>query len=114
MILFYSGALLALLSAFLFGVSPVLIKSFSGNMPPVLMAGILYLGSGIGLLALRLFRHETIFKNFRALPYKQKLQLAEAIAFGGILARSALLTEFFIPPRFRFQPCLIWKPSQRL
>ena len=45
----YSGQFLAILSAALFGVSPVLCKLVIGGMSPVLLAGLLYLGSGIGL-----------------------------------------------------------------
>jgi len=82
----FSGALLALLSAFLFGVSPVLIKPLAGDLPPVLMAGILYFGSGIGLLILQIIRREPIIKNLRALPRRQKIQLAGSVLSGGILA----------------------------
>ena len=43
------GPLLATLSAVLFGISPVLCKMVIGEMSPVLLAGLLCLGSGIGL-----------------------------------------------------------------
>jgi hypothetical protein len=47
--LMLSGQFLAILSAALFGVSPVLCKMLIGEMSPALLAGLLYLGSGIGL-----------------------------------------------------------------
>ncbi len=42
-----SGQFLAILSAVLFGVSPVFCKLLIGEMSPALLAGLLYLGSGI-------------------------------------------------------------------
>src|SRR5947208_15652550 len=42
----------ALISAALFGAStPPLAKMLLGELPPLLLAGLLYLGSGLGLLA---------------------------------------------------------------
>jgi len=91
MIIFYSGPILALLSALLFGVSPVLIKMIAGDVPPILMAGVLYLGSGLGLLLLRLLRSEPVFKNLRIIPSSQKIKLIGAIISGGILAPVCLI-----------------------
>jgi drug/metabolite transporter (DMT)-like permease len=51
-----SGVLTALLSAALFGVSTPLAKLLLGAISPWLLAGLLYLGSGIGLALLRLAR----------------------------------------------------------
>ena len=39
----------ALLAAALFGASTPFAKLLVGNLPPILLAGLLYLGSGIGL-----------------------------------------------------------------
>jgi drug/metabolite transporter (DMT)-like permease len=50
------GILLALLSAALFGASTPLAKLLLGTVDPWLMAGLLYLGSGIGLAAVHLLR----------------------------------------------------------
>ena len=44
-----SGPLLALGSAFLFGASTPIAKLLLGVTDPLLLAGLLYLGSGIGL-----------------------------------------------------------------
>ena len=106
MILFFSGALLALLSAFLFGISPVLIKLFSGEMPPVLMAGILYLGSGLGLLTFRVLRSEAIFKPLKILPKHQKSQLIFAIISGGVLAPICLTYGIFYSSAFQVSALL--------
>ncbi|HEY1507000.1 MAG TPA: DMT family transporter [Stellaceae bacterium] len=51
-----SGAMLALLSALLFGVTTPLSKLLLGDVSPWLLAGLLYLGSGGGLLAFALTR----------------------------------------------------------
>ena len=45
--------LVALASAALFGLSTPLAKLLLAEVPPVALAGLLYLGSGIGLLAWR-------------------------------------------------------------
>ena len=45
------GILLALASAALFGASTPLAKLLLGSMDPWLLAGLLYLGSGLGLAA---------------------------------------------------------------
>ena len=49
-------ALLALLAAALFGISTPLAKLLLGSFPPLLLAGLLYLGSGCGLLLFTLIR----------------------------------------------------------
>jgi drug/metabolite transporter (DMT)-like permease len=45
------GILIALLSAVLFGASTPLAKMMLGNVDPWMMAGLLYLGAGLGLAA---------------------------------------------------------------
>lgn len=46
----------ALGAAALFGLSTPLAKALLGSVSPVLLGGLLYLGSGIGLMAARLWR----------------------------------------------------------
>ena len=46
----------ALLAAALFGASTPLAKLLGGEIPPVLLAGLLYLGSGVGLAIIRILR----------------------------------------------------------
>ena len=50
------GVWAALASAFLFGAGTPLAKGLLGQVSPWLLAGLLYAGSGLGLLAYRLFR----------------------------------------------------------
>lgn len=45
----YKGVIFALVSAVLFGASTPLAKLLLGSLDPVLLAGLLYLGSGVGL-----------------------------------------------------------------
>ena len=46
----------ALVAALLFGASPPLAKVLTGDISPLLLAGLLYLGSGLGLGVLLLTR----------------------------------------------------------
>ncbi|CAN7331920.1 DMT family transporter [Pseudoduganella sp. LjRoot289] len=46
----HTGVIYALLAAALFGASTPFAKTLVGQMPPAALAGVLYLGSGIGLL----------------------------------------------------------------
>ena len=46
----------ALLAAALFGASTPLAKLLIGDVSPLLLAGLLYLGSGLGLASVRLIR----------------------------------------------------------
>jgi drug/metabolite transporter (DMT)-like permease len=50
----HKGVAAALAAALLFGASTPLAKALLGTLDPWLLAGSLYLGSGIGLAALRL------------------------------------------------------------
>jgi drug/metabolite transporter (DMT)-like permease len=56
MIRAHPGVIAALGAALLFGAGTPLAKSLLGSVDPWLMAGLLYLGSGLGLLAWRLAR----------------------------------------------------------
>ncbi len=82
----YSGQFLAILSAALFGVSPVLCKLVIGDMSPALLAGLLYLGSGVGLLILLLFQGKNPVEELKRLPYKHRLALFGSVISGGIVA----------------------------
>jgi drug/metabolite transporter (DMT)-like permease len=75
-------ALLALGSALLFGAAAPAVKPFAGAMHPVLLAGLLYAGSFLGLALLRGLRGRAEAKlRRRDLPL-----LAAAIAAGGLAA----------------------------
>jgi drug/metabolite transporter (DMT)-like permease len=81
------GIVYALLSAVLFGLSAPLAKLLLGDVSPWLLAGLLYLGSGLGLACLRLFWHRSETGLQRAdLPW-----LAAAVLSGGMVAPVLLL-----------------------
>lgn len=89
-------ALLALLAAALFGVSTPLAKLLLGTFSPLLLAGLLYLGSGCGLLVLTLIRKYTYTKTVaapREAPLAQHdfLWLGGAVLTGGVIAPILLL-----------------------
>src|SRR4051812_31002686 len=76
----------ALLSAALFGASTPLAKLLLGSTSPLLLAGLLYLGAGIGLLAWRAARG-----GFKPVARADLLSLAGAIAAGGIAGPALLM-----------------------
>jgi drug/metabolite transporter (DMT)-like permease len=76
----------AILSAILFGLSPVACKAIVGQMPAALLAGLLYLGSGLGLTGVVLRQETPFYTTLRALSWRQRANLAGAIVAGGVLA----------------------------
>jgi drug/metabolite transporter (DMT)-like permease len=81
-----SGQFLAILSAALFGVSPVLCKMMIGDMSPALLAGLLYLGSGIGLQLLLLLSGRSSIEELGRISSQNRLNLLGAVLTGGIIA----------------------------
>ncbi|MEO8411452.1 MAG: EamA family transporter [Propionivibrio sp.] len=79
----------ALLAAALFGASTPFAKLLVGELSPILLAGLLYLGSGIGLTLVRLIRDRG-WKPIR-LARPEWPWLLGAILFGGVLGPVALL-----------------------
>ncbi len=79
----------ALAAALLFGASTPLAKQLLRDTSPLLLAGLLYLGSGIGLSVGRLLRD----RGWRApgLRRAEWVWLLSAIAFGGVLAPMLLM-----------------------
>lgn len=79
----------ALLASVLFGASTPLAKVLVGNIFPVLLAGLLYLGSGIGLTLIRLIRD----RGWQAsgLQSTEWPWLLGAIFFGGVVGPVALM-----------------------
>lgn len=81
-----TAVLYALLSAALFGVSTPAAKSLVGTVDPVVLAGLLYFGAGIGVTMLRRITHAVLAPA--ALGQSLRRQdipwLAGAIAAGGI------------------------------
>lgn len=80
------GPLLATLSAVLFGISPVLCKIVIGEMSPALLAGLLYLGSGLGLQILLLFQRKNPLRELRRLSPQHRIKLLGAVVSGGVIA----------------------------
>ena len=86
------GILQALAAAALFGISTPLAKMLLGSMPPLLLAGLLYAGSGIGLsvwMLLRRLRGQAITEA--ALTRRDAPWLAGAVLFGGVLGPILLM-----------------------
>jgi drug/metabolite transporter (DMT)-like permease len=80
------GILLALVSAALFGVSTPLAKMMLGSVDPWLIAGLLYLGAGIGLAAVHLSRGVLRIPAVEAPLRRSDVPwLAGVIGAGGIL-----------------------------
>lgn len=80
------GPLQALLSAALFGVSPVLCTLTIGDMSPLLLAGLLYLGSGMGLSLLPVGRSAGIRGELARLSPRHRRLLLGAVLSGGVIA----------------------------
>jgi drug/metabolite transporter (DMT)-like permease len=83
------NVLFALLAAALFGASTPFAKLLVGDTSPVLLAGLLYLGSGIGLTLIRFVRD----RGWRTsgLRSAEWPWLLGAILFGGVLGPVALM-----------------------
>jgi len=81
------GGLLAIAAALLFGLSTPAAKAIVGNVHPLMLAGLLYLGSGLGLGITILFgqRHGA---NLKRADVKW---LLATIAFGGALGPALLM-----------------------
>lgn len=79
----------ALIAALLFGASTPFAKQLLRDLSPILLAGLLYLGSGIGLGLIRLARD----RGWRmpAMSGHEWLWLLLAIGFGGVLGPLALM-----------------------
>lgn len=84
-----TAVLAALGAAALFGASTPFAKQFVGGMPALLLAGLLYLGSGIGLLGLRLLRDRG-WRNPGLARFEWPWLLA-AIACGGVVGPTLLM-----------------------
>lgn len=87
----------ALIAALLFGASTPLAKTLTGAISPVLLAGLLYLGSGLGLSAVLLFRKLTgaaggAGVGLSSIPRREVPWLLGAILAGGVAGPALLMT----------------------
>ncbi len=85
------GVQAALLAALLFGASTPLAKGLLADLPPQVLAGLLYLGSGLGLGALWLWQRRAGKAGEAALSRRDLPWLLGAIGFGGFLGPLLLL-----------------------
>ena len=94
------GVVYALLAAALFGASTPFAKLLVGRVDPVLLAGLLYLGSGCGLFAWRWFRTRWDGKQSSEAPLRRAdlPWLGGAVAFGGVVAPVLLLSGLAVTP----------------
>lgn len=95
----------ALIAAALFGAATPLAKALLGTMPPFMVAGLFYLGSGIGLGTVILLRHwRSVGKSGAARQPAQRIQRAEwpwligAIVAGGMGGPALLMLGLVSTP----------------
>jgi drug/metabolite transporter (DMT)-like permease len=87
------GIIYAVAAAVLFGISTPLAKLLTGELHPLLLAGLLYMGSGLGLAAMMAIRRLLGGKDAAvAWPSRpDRRLLAAAIALGGAIAPVLLM-----------------------
>ena len=88
-----SFILQALLAALFFGASAPISKLLLGDVPPVLMAAFLYLGSGTGISLIKLYQRLTLNQKEAGIKRPDVIWLAGAIISGGILAPIILMVS---------------------
>ena len=86
----FASILTALTAAALFGATTPIAKALLGPMPPFMVAGLFYLGSGVGLGAVLLGR--TLLRaQARGVGARECVWLFGAIAFGGVAGPALLM-----------------------
>src|SRR6266478_3869602 len=95
-----TGVSFAMLAAVLFGASTPFSKILLGRVEPVLLAGLLYLGSGVGLAVWSGLRRHFTGRNHAEtrLAAGDFPWLAGAVVSGGIVAPILLMTGLRITP----------------
>jgi drug/metabolite transporter (DMT)-like permease len=88
----WPGVPLALGSAALFGATPPFSKLLLENLSPFMLAGLLYLGAGIGLAAYRVIRRAILGEEREApLQRSDTPWLAAAVFMGGVMGPALLM-----------------------
>jgi drug/metabolite transporter (DMT)-like permease len=87
----WPGAPLALTAAALFGASTPLAKALLGDVAPWLLAGLLYLGSGLGLLTLAVLRRAAGVRSNEAPLRRADLPWLAAVSLAGGVVAPVLL-----------------------
>jgi len=85
------GVKRALFAALLFGLSAPIAKVLVGSIPPQFLAGLLYLGSGSGLLLVRWFRRKPAEYSHSQMSRAGLPYFVGAIAAGGVSAPVLLM-----------------------
>lgn len=86
------GALLGLVAAVLFGVSPPFAKLLLPESGPLLTAGLLYLGAGIGLFLFKMIGRRWLNLGVKEAPVRQ----ADAGLLGGVIFFGGMLGPFLM------------------
>src|SRR5579863_1662385 len=87
-----SGIVIAIFSALLFGATTPLIKTMLGSVDPWMMAGLLYLGAGLGLASVHLARSAVGLPSVEAPIRRRDLPwMAAVVVAGGIMGPLFLL-----------------------
>src|SRR5689334_1956145 len=95
----HTGALLALVAAALLGASTPIAKLLLGLTDPLLLAGLLYLGSGSGLAVVSVIGRARSRRHTEAPLRRADLAwLAAVILFGGILGPALLVWGLVLTP----------------
>src|SRR5512141_1947130 len=93
-----SFILQALLAALFFGASAPVSKLLLGDVPPILMAAFLYLGSGTGIALIKFSQRLISNPTEAGIKAPDVKWLAGAILSGGILAPIILMISLKITP----------------
>ncbi len=93
------GIIQALAAAVLFGASTPFAKMLLGDLSPVLLAGLFYLGSGVGLIAWFWWQ-----RVYTAVPCEAPLKRADALAFGGSILFGGILAPVLLMFGLGFTP----------
>jgi len=93
-----TGVWYAVGAAILFGVSAPLAKALLNNARPQLFAGLLYLGSGVGLAIVAIARRGTRTSSEAPLSRPDAPWLATAIFFGGVVGPVLLMIGLIHTP----------------
>jgi drug/metabolite transporter (DMT)-like permease len=99
-----TAPLTALFAAALFGVATPLAKALLGSLSPFMVAGLFYLGSGLGLAAVLAFRrfvrgsHPHEHADTNRIPARELPWLAGAIVTGGIAGPALLMLGLHSTP----------------
>ncbi len=93
-----SGLWSSLLAALFFGISTPLAKALLGEISPQVLAGLFYLGSGIGLTALNVLLRTRSASHEALLVRTDVPWLSGGVVFGGVLAPVLLLNGLQYTP----------------